>query len=303
MSATMVKDAWKRIEKWCRRHHPQLLEILNPGASKKELAAVENTIGQPLPVDVRTSLLIHDGQSDKSRCHFLFGQLNFATCERISWEYSHWKGSDRGDSPTNRTFYPKDAIVHRYHEDNWIPVAYEDGCGNCLAVDLAPGPAGIPGQVIDFGANIYDLGVLAPSWGHFLLSYAKLLESGVLTDVSSDIDYWHDDFYPLFERAALDALVLWAMDGRWPIVDFAKTWRTSDVVGLARRIDETRDFSTTPILADALEDAGCENMAILNHCRDPKCKHAKGCWVVDSILRGKVENGRWCNVFPGEPQS
>ena len=131
------------------------------------------------------------------------------------------------------TFYPENAIAHRFYEDNWIPVAYEDGCGNFLAVDLAPGPGGISGQVIDFGADICDLGVLAPSWGEFLLSYAKLLESGVLTEISSDTDNWMDEFYPVFGRACLDALVLWAMDGRWPIVDFDESWRTADVMVVA----------------------------------------------------------------------
>ena len=57
-----------------------------------------------------------------------------------------------------------------------------------------------------------------------------------------------------------------------------------------------------PILADALMDAGCENEAILKHCRDPKCKHARGCWLIDLIVRGKVESGRWCSTFRGEPQ-
>jgi len=38
-----------------------------------------------------------------------------------------------------------------------------------------------------------------------------------------------------------------------------------------------------PILADALEDAGCTDAAILEHCRGPG-PHVRGCWVVDLIL-------------------
>ncbi len=170
MSATVVKDAWTRIETWCRRHHPRLMEVLNPGASQEELLAIERTIDQLLPEDVRTSLLIHNGQA-QSGCHFLFGQIDLATCERISWEFSGLKGSgDLRHSPADYgyTFYPENAIAHRFYEDNWIPVAYEDGCGNFLAVDLAPGPGGISGQVIDFGADICDLGVLARELGRVL---------------------------------------------------------------------------------------------------------------------------------------
>jgi hypothetical protein len=39
-----------------------------------------------------------------------------------------------------------------------------------------------------------------------------------------------------------------------------------------------------PILADALQDAGCEDDAILAHCRDPHLTHVRGCWVVDLVL-------------------
>lgn len=36
-------------------------------------------------------------------------------------------------------------------------------------------------------------------------------------------------------------------------------------------------------IADALEDAGCDNADILNHCRQPG-EHVRGCWVVDLVL-------------------
>ena len=37
------------------------------------------------------------------------------------------------------------------------------------------------------------------------------------------------------------------------------------------------------ILADALQDAGCGNADILNHCRGDG-PHVRGCWVVDLVL-------------------
>ena len=39
-----------------------------------------------------------------------------------------------------------------------------------------------------------------------------------------------------------------------------------------------------PILADALQDAGCDNDHILSHCRDANQIHVRGCWVVDLVL-------------------
>jgi hypothetical protein len=60
-------------------------------------------------------------------------------------------------------------------------------------------------------------------------------------------------------------------------------WLTSTVLGLASAIYAERAFDRLPILADALEEAGCDHPNILVHCRGPG-PHVRGCWVVDLIL-------------------
>jgi len=67
-------------------------------------------------------------------------------------------------------------------------------------------------------------------------------------------------------------------------MSFSQEWRTSTTVAIAQQMYESRDFSPMPILADALEDAGCDNADILDHCRDAKATHIRGCWVVDQVL-------------------
>src|SRR5262249_39746048 len=52
---------------------------------------------------------------------------------------------------------------------------------------------------------------------------------------------------------------------------------------LAQAIYDGRTFDQLPILADALEEAGCINPDILAHCRQPGV-HVRGCWVVDLLL-------------------
>jgi hypothetical protein len=69
---------------------------------------------------------------------------------------------------------------------------------------------------------------------------------------------------------------------RWET--FAREWRTDTAVTLARQMYESREFSAMPILADALQDAGCDNEDILTHCRDANLVHVRGCWVVDRVL-------------------
>jgi len=63
------------------------------------------------------------------------------------------------------------------------------------------------------------------------------------------------------------------------------TWLTSTVVQLVHGIYEEKAFDRMPILADALQDAGCENDDILFHCRQPG-EHVRGCWVID-LLTGR----------------
>jgi hypothetical protein len=63
----------------------------------------------------------------------------------------------------------------------------------------------------------------------------------------------------------------------------APSWLTPTVIALATGIYADRAFDRMPILADALEDAGCEDANILSHCRGDGA-HVRGCWVIDLLL-------------------
>ncbi len=67
-------------------------------------------------------------------------------------------------------------------------------------------------------------------------------------------------------------------------IAFSQDWRSTDAVAIARTMYDSRDFGAMPILADALQDAGCDNEDILTHCRDTTRTHVRGCWVVDLVL-------------------
>jgi hypothetical protein len=69
-------------------------------------------------------------------------------------------------------------------------------------------------------------------------------------------------------------------------VDFTSDWRTPTVIAIAQAIYDKRGFDDLPILGDALEDAGCTNTDILEHCRSSS-NHVRGCWVVDFVLGKK----------------
>jgi hypothetical protein len=59
--------------------------------------------------------------------------------------------------------------------------------------------------------------------------------------------------------------------------------RASIVAALAQLVYDDRAFDRLPILADALEDAGCTDAAILEHLRGPG-PHVRGCWALDLVL-------------------
>jgi hypothetical protein len=60
-------------------------------------------------------------------------------------------------------------------------------------------------------------------------------------------------------------------------------WSDGVIPKLATVIYDDRAFDRLPILADALEEAGCTDTEILSHCRGPR-PHVRGCWVLDSLL-------------------
>jgi hypothetical protein len=72
-----------------------------------------------------------------------------------------------------------------------------------------------------------------------------------------------------------------------PVLD--RAWLTSTVVTLARGIRDEAASDRMPILADALQDMGCEEPALLAHCRGPG-PHVRGCWVIDLLIGAEAGN-------------
>jgi hypothetical protein len=85
------------------------------------------------------------------------------------------------------------------------------------------------------------------------------------------------------ERRAHAALMRCVFRSTLSPVVFDPAWRTDTVVALAAQMRALRDYSAVPILADALQEAGCDDERVLAHCR---CggPHARGCWVCDLVL-------------------
>jgi hypothetical protein len=105
-----------------------------------------------------------------------------------------------------------------------------------------------------------------------------------------EMGYWAEDYFPerggptWAEAEAKHASLLRDIFGNpFRPVTFSPSWRTDTAMSLAKQMYDSREFSAMPVLADALQDAGCDNDDILSHCRGAG-PHVRGCWVVDLVL-------------------
>jgi hypothetical protein len=91
-----------------------------------------------------------------------------------------------------------------------------------------------------------------------------------------------EDFDPRL-RDDLAHLIREIFGSPFHAVEFEASWRTANVIDLAKTIYEEEAFDRMSILADALLDAGCSEETILEHCRSGG-PYVRGCWVVDLLL-------------------
>lgn len=110
---------------------------------------------------------------------------------------------------------------------------------------------------------------------------ARAAEAQKETDVVAPVE-------PIRRLASLDAVdlirELFGNPFRPARIDPAwLTWREHFIPRMAEVIYRKRCFRNLPLLADALENAGCRASDILAHCRTP-VEHVRGCWVIDLLL-------------------
>lgn len=75
-------------------------------------------------------------------------------------------------------------------------------------------------------------------------------------------------------------MLYWCVNKR----TFKRQWRTSTAVALAHEIYNSKDWSAMPILADALQDAGCDDIELLEYCRDSNSKFFRGIEILDKLM-------------------
>ena len=187
-----VGHSWARIERWTEANYPELKDQLCEGATLNDINELEFDLDCSLPIDLRESITIHDGQErGGTPTGIVFGAM-LLDCEEILDEWRNWRTVHQeymsGDSKAKATILsrqessPDGAVQKAYAHPGWIPLARDWG-GNNIAVDLAPGPTGKWGQIILCGRDYDCKYVVARSWAAFLAQLADDMES----------PYWYVD--------------------------------------------------------------------------------------------------------------
>jgi hypothetical protein len=143
-------------------------------------------------------------------------------------------------------------------------------------------------EVVDFAERFAD-GTASDDERQFYRNQASscargamarhVVSTGIAHELAGDADAWDRIVLVHLLRCIVGPLPFRpvTIDPKW------LTWNHGTVPAIARRSYDERAFHDLPILADALEDAGCTDYDILAHCRGDG-PHARGCWVVDLLL-------------------
>jgi cell wall assembly regulator SMI1 len=174
MADTDVARTWLGLETWARSNLPGMLSELNGPAQPQAIAHLEATLGFALPVDFRTSLGVHDGETGDGAFLDNPGQLlNVRAIEddlelerRALRRYADLV-ADKLSGPARRALYAQRRvpIIDFNRDEIWL-------------LDLDPAPGGQVGQVLMRDAENGKLEVVAPSFAQFLSDYLQRLETG-----------------------------------------------------------------------------------------------------------------------------
>ncbi|ORY09925.1 hypothetical protein BCR34DRAFT_363567 [Clohesyomyces aquaticus] len=207
-----VPHSWKRIDRWVEDHYEELFDNLCEGATQNDVNELEHELDATLPMDVRESLQMHDGQERGGLpTGIVFGCM-LLDCEEIVMEWQNWRkvaeeyltqkadyrtpqipskafaGASSSAVPvalpqqSGNPLWRQELLARQDSQPpNAVQKAYahpawiplaRDWGGNYLATDLAPGPNGTWGQIIIFGRDYDCKYVVARSWAALLAMVA-----------------------------------------------------------------------------------------------------------------------------------
>ena len=174
-----IGNLWSEIEGHLAAHAETVLPTLNPPASEAEIKSLERFTGEPIPEDLRESLLIHNGQSDPSRLQILCDAGTLLSVADMHRVWTFLTDTDAGMGP------PPNGIV--WWNPKYLP--FTDYEGDHLCLDRRPDSLGeVVWQIHDgeIERNIH------PTYTAWLTSVRDVFAQNRFRVEDGYLDFWLD---------------------------------------------------------------------------------------------------------------
>lgn len=175
-----MDTVWNLFKNNLKEKLPLYYSRINAPCSRSEIEKLESKLEIKLPQEVVELYMANNGEDESwfvggimcgTRMLTLDGILKeWASLKAIEEEYNFnakWRGE----------IYPANSIKPAAFNEKWIPI-FSDDNGNFIGIDMAPGPNGKQGQVINFGTDEYDHFVIAGSLTGFIAFINLQFENG-----------------------------------------------------------------------------------------------------------------------------
>lgn len=180
-----IATIWDTIERELAKHAPAVLQTLNGPATDRDIERLESTIGHSIPMDVRASLQIHNGQDDPSRLQLLSEAGTLLSVDRMIEEWEMITQINLESQRLNDSGLDDSAI--EWWNPGYLPISDFEGdhlCINLLADEF--------GEVL---WHVHDSDIehyVFPSYTSWLQSVASVFTEGRFSVDDEYLDFWID---------------------------------------------------------------------------------------------------------------
>lgn len=177
---TTIKESWDLYKNYLKEKLPYYHSRLNGPSSLREIEKLESKLGIKLPEEMKDLYLENNGEDESWYIGGIMCGSRMLTIAGILKEWRDLKSVEKENNFNAKwigEIYPENSIMPHDFNEKWIPI-FSDDNGNFIGIDLAPGPEGKSGQIINFGTDEFDHFVIAASLTDFFNLINQQFENG-----------------------------------------------------------------------------------------------------------------------------